>query len=128
MIDDQVAPDFHDPALEAAGFRTETLEILINPDEYLLSQVLRLVATRGVTIRKIVNPFRVLIHNRLPGSVISPETALDHFFIAREQWSLLISYPENEAGRRKVQKIRFRPYPGAKFSRSIEQLRPDKEL
>jgi hypothetical protein len=128
MIDDQVAPDFHDPALEATGFRTETLEILINPDEYLLSQVLRLVATRGVTIRKIVNPFRVLIHNRLPGGVISPETALDHFFIAREQWSLLISYPENEAERRKVQKIRFRPYPGAEFPRSIEQLRPDKEL
>jgi hypothetical protein len=113
MVDNQVAPDLHNPTLQAAGFRTKAFKILINPDKYILRQIFCFVPATSVTIGKIVNTLGVRIHNRLPGGVISTETALHDFFITWEQCvNSLSPDPVNEGDSGKVQKILGSPNPG----------------
>src|SRR4030095_11828712 len=54
MINDQIPRNFENPVLKASGIHPEILEILINPDEYLLRQVLRFISAAGVSIAQVI--------------------------------------------------------------------------
>src|SRR5262249_38330097 len=84
MIDDEVARHLQHPVLKASLVGAIALQVLVHADEDLLAEVLSLVPPAGVSVGEIENSPGVRSYDRLPGRVVSGQTALDQFRLARE--------------------------------------------
>jgi hypothetical protein len=93
VVDDQVPTDLQDPILKTPGLGSVAFKVLINLNEYLLSQVLRFLRTPGIAVAKVVNSSGIIIYDALPRRVVTLKTALYKFLFAREHSPLLLSNP-----------------------------------
>ena len=67
MIDNKVATNAKYPVLEISRFGPIAFEVLIYPDENLLSQILGFSRPARVPVTKVINPSRVHINYCFPG-------------------------------------------------------------
>jgi hypothetical protein len=76
-IDDQVPAQPHGPTAEVPGFHMEALQVLEDPDEYLLGEVFRLIRPVGVTVAHGEDGRGVGAYHDSPGCFVSHETTPD---------------------------------------------------
>src|SRR5271156_2301258 len=77
MIDQQVSRQTRQPYRERSFPRTETLQILEHPDEYILRQILRFGVAIGEPVTDGVHSPGMQLYQVLPGGVVAPQASLN---------------------------------------------------